>query len=1113
MQSFVISILVFFSSFVAVLTQPIDVHIYPANESDLSALSIKKTPNNSSGESYNPGYLMVRLNPGTTVFDLQNSFSGIRLVSVSDKMNFSRKVYDGKLRENNDLAERRYRLMESIKDIYYLFPKSFSQTDLTKLAKDLTGSGMVRYAEFPQVHYTNVVEESGTDPLLDAQRYFGPIGMNPYDLQLPDASDIIVAIVDSGTDTDHEDLEENIYINIGEIPGNGLDDDDNGYIDDVSGWDFVGDVDRDDIRSGEFMPDNDPAPTGSSNNHGTHVAGCVSAVNFNNVGVASPGRGAKLLPIKIGPDSDTNSGLYNTYEGILYASYMGADIINCSWGGSGFSEYEWDIIRSVDLSGSIIIASAGNDLENNDLGYNYPNNFPEVISVGAAVNGDRPANFSNYGIDVDVFAPGVDILSTGNNGVYYRSSGTSMSSPIVSGMAAVALAAKPDLSRAELRALLRYTASDYTDFEQDDEYFGIANMDGLLREDMYPTPAVIKRQIQNEVLKDETFDIGIYPVNGIVNDLSFEITPVEDFLEFETINEFVPMLDDTIVYTETFDVTEDSPWYKGSTYLGIYSDFDEGEAVDSYRLDFLADSNGSVSIFQDWVNGSRIAWRKTKRYGDDLWFMGIDLEASRGILYNLNTDEEYLFGEFYITDFHQYPNGDMIFAASNDGELVISTDTFETIETLDYSSMVNNLQGMVAYDNGDIVIIGRPNSPGRNIQVINTDRSASFTEVNQISELLDGSASVFTECIDYEDNIIAFADTRGRLVYSFNSGNTWQVMEMPERYPHRLTLGHGSLAVLASSDRRREDIPTLYEISLDDLELGEPNFFVTEAANMPEILFYNYLSFNAPVGMEYIVDGEGDRSLAFAGAQGELALKRVGANKEFQFIRNSRWRDYRISHIESLNEGSNFGRVYYASNFIRALTFPMPGSDIDQDYLLNGIIYSADDFDNLTQISDSTIVGQREEIRIPFRVSSSSDAIYITPLDIPFRNDLVLEEYPDGWYMPGETDTIVFSFLPEDIETVAEVMTLKTGESIHTISLTLESQWPVSVKEIPTIQSQDKPYYSGDMIFNPKQTYLTLYDLNGGTIAQQNSDISTSGLSKGVYFLRAGGNVYKLMVK
>lgn len=250
---------------------------------------------------------------------------------------------------------------------------------------------------------------------------------------------IVVAVVDTGVDLDHPDLVSNLFVNAGEIAGNGIDDDGNGFVDDVHGYDFA---------------DRDSDPNDVSG-HGTHVAGTIAAIN-NGVGATGVAPDATILPVRVLGANGSGSTL-DVAAGIRYAADLGADIINLSLGG-GYSRAIDSAIDYARALGSFIVAAAGNE---SSATPGYPARFSatddNVISVGAYTSSGGLARFSNDvggSGAVQVDAPGVGIFSTYVGGRYATLSGTSMAAPHVAGLAALTLSANPSLTSAELRDLL-----------------------------------------------------------------------------------------------------------------------------------------------------------------------------------------------------------------------------------------------------------------------------------------------------------------------------------------------------------------------------------------------------------------------------------------------------------------------------------------------------------------------------------------------------------------------------------------------------------------------------------------------------------------------------------
>ncbi len=254
------------------------------------------------------------------------------------------------------------------------------------------------------------------------------------------SKDVIVGVVDTGVDYNHPDLSYNIYRNPNEIADNKIDDDHNGFIDDVIGWDFV---------HNDHLPFDDMM-------HGTHVSGTIGAVGNNGVGVSGVNQYVTILGVKAF-DAQGSGEVATAIQAIEYAVMQGAKVLNNSWGDSEFSQALEDVIGEAGKKGVTVVCAAGNETNNNDKKAMYPANTDKenVISVAASTQADKLAFFSNFGKKtVHLAAPGEGIYSTVPNNQYDTMDGTSMASPHVAGAAALLLSIKPELSPKEIRKLL-----------------------------------------------------------------------------------------------------------------------------------------------------------------------------------------------------------------------------------------------------------------------------------------------------------------------------------------------------------------------------------------------------------------------------------------------------------------------------------------------------------------------------------------------------------------------------------------------------------------------------------------------------------------------------------
>ncbi len=254
---------------------------------------------------------------------------------------------------------------------------------------------------------------------------------------------IKVAVIDTGIDTSHEDLKDNLWVNKGETgrdrmgrdkQTNGIDDDKNGFVDDVHGWNFVG--------NNNDLTDN--------HKHGTHVAGIIGAKGGNSKGIVGASPNVSLMVLKYyDPKVPGTDHLSNTVKAIHYAVDQGAQIINYSGGGLEYSQAEKDAIIKAQKKGILFVAAAGNERSNSDTAKYYPASYDldNIISVTAIDPSLKILASSNYGAEtVDIAAPGHQIISTVPGSKYGKMTGTSQATPWVSGVAALLMSIKTDFN-------------------------------------------------------------------------------------------------------------------------------------------------------------------------------------------------------------------------------------------------------------------------------------------------------------------------------------------------------------------------------------------------------------------------------------------------------------------------------------------------------------------------------------------------------------------------------------------------------------------------------------------------------------------------------------------
>lgn len=307
----------------------------------------------------------------------------------------------------------------------------------------LQESGLVAYAEPDVIFQTSVVpNDTRYDELWGLEKIQAEQTWDYIEQNNPNPAEVIIGVIDTGVDYNHPDLADNMWVNTGEIAGNGIDDDGNGYVDDVYGWDAAND-------------DGDPM---DDHYHGTHVAGTIGAVRNNSEGVVGVTPYVRVMALKF-LDASGSGSSSDAIELLNYVHLMkqekGVDIklTNNSWGGGGYTQSLRDAIAASNDYDILFVAAAGNSGQDVDSFPHYPSSYDvaNIISVAATDINDGLASFSNYGSSVDVAAPGVSILSTYPNNSYNSISGTSMAAPHVSGAIGLLFSAEPDVDITDIK--------------------------------------------------------------------------------------------------------------------------------------------------------------------------------------------------------------------------------------------------------------------------------------------------------------------------------------------------------------------------------------------------------------------------------------------------------------------------------------------------------------------------------------------------------------------------------------------------------------------------------------------------------------------------------------
>lgn len=339
--------------------------------------------------------------------------------------------------------------------------------------KQLNGNPFVEYAEPNYIYQIVKTPDDKEYAKLwgmknSGQDVNGSVGVKGIDIGAEAAWDIttgsknvVIAIIDTGVNYKNADLKDNIWVNEKEAAGkSGVDDDGNGFVDDIYGYDFAN-------------KDSDPM---DDHGHGTHVSGTIGGSGNNGKDVAGVNWNVKIMAIKF-LKGDGGGTLADAIKAIDYATTMGARISNNSWGGGGYSKALEEAIQRAADKNSLFVAAAGNSAKDNDATPNYPSNYEieNVLAVAAIDNKGALANFSCYGKkSVDVAAPGVNILSFTTKGLEAWS-GTSMATPHVAGIAGLLLANEPGLKATEIKDRIIKTAAPLASMKNKSVSGGLAN--------------------------------------------------------------------------------------------------------------------------------------------------------------------------------------------------------------------------------------------------------------------------------------------------------------------------------------------------------------------------------------------------------------------------------------------------------------------------------------------------------------------------------------------------------------------------------------------------------------------------------------------------------------
>ena len=388
---------------------------------------------NSNGLAQNKETIL----PKTLILKVKEAYRNICFKKVIDHTSFNKSVNElGLAGLTKIFPDKEAVYSKNSKDlslIYLLnYTNSYTEDEAIRMLKKMNLFEYVESYDIPKLTYTP------NDTLLAEQYHISLINaIGAWDINRGDTN-IVIGITDTGWDPSHPDLVDNVKVNYSD-PINGIDDDNDGFIDNNLGWDLG-------------MNDNNALFESSS--HGVHVTGIAAAVTDNITGVVGVGFNTKFLPIKI---SNAAGVLTHAYQGIVYAADHGCSIINCSWGSYQSGQFQKDVIDYALSKGCIVVAAVGND---NQEGTFYPAGYEGVVAVASTNQNDLKHSISNFGYYVDVSSPGESIWSTVGQGGYGLNSGTSMASPMIAGSIAIIKAQFPSYTNEQVIATLRASSDN-----------------------------------------------------------------------------------------------------------------------------------------------------------------------------------------------------------------------------------------------------------------------------------------------------------------------------------------------------------------------------------------------------------------------------------------------------------------------------------------------------------------------------------------------------------------------------------------------------------------------------------------------------------------------------
>ena len=982
--------------------------------------------------------------------------------------------------------------------------------EIFDLCSLLTETNEFEYA-VPVIFY-QLNEFRPNDSSLDKQWYLESVDLfRAWDIGKGDGT-VTIAIVDSGTDFEHEELKQQVWTNLAEIPDDGIDNDGNGFIDDVHGWDFVGDISHSDAIQDKFLEDNNVIPALQSNDHGTHVAGTAAAKSNNAKGIASTGYDVKFMPVKIGVDDLNKSRMvYRPYEAMLYAAANGADVINCSWSSGIHDPLALDVVIQLLDMGVFIVAAAGNENSFFDFYPYYPAVIPGVIAVGSCSQNNTKSSSSNFGVNVTCFAPGENIYAPINNNRYIIKSGTSMASPIVAGIVSTMKLIFPNYSYKQIRKQIRATVSPIN--PKTYLTHGKINAFDAFRYNnpaypAYKTPGIGIEEILIEgsdainsygetnlkiKLKNYLSDAVNITVNISPQDNYFDVTPAIANIQNLKANE-------TYDLDVKFILNQSCPWYSGDAYLFIRYESGNYSDNDLVSIPIRLETNNRFLFIHNFLEDVEIDWFASVATGNfDFWTVGYDYGTRKGVMYNFGklnrlstpTDD-------VIFDISALDDRNIMLAANGKEKatkVMNSTNSGASFTSTVTTPMLSSLMGVKMYDIDNCIAYGK-DSQGLGKIIFSTDGGQSFSNSGYNFTFSSLPNEHISSKLVERNNISYIGTSAGKIIRSSDLGRTWVLYS--ERFIENIVqiavINDDSLFVIIENNENY----SLY-VTKDGKGFSKANYTITELKNSLKMFVPD--SSNTV----YLMDKSG--KIYYSSDMGTTWNAELSSMYPFYDL-----------HTAALFSKSGKARLWMAGADINYLDFDVIPANVVRDVRIAGMQNIKFDTTNIFEFQEEII----------FLENKGNIRSYINGQSLSVGTDFEISELFKSAISPSELISATIKYKPQSTGFHYDTLSITTDADDEPLKFIISgfSVDPLSVNSDAIINDDFKLINQSSGNFMLEITAekivnyeIKLFDINGKLVndfGQVNHNgnisylkISTEYLPQGVYIfeIRSGTNI------